>query len=307
MRQTFRLQNTLAQTASVEGFGFWTGEDVHLKFHPASANTGIVFVRDDLPGSPRIPALIEYREEKPRQTSLVNGTARVDMIEHLLAAVKALKIDNCEIHLDRPEIPGFDGSSNTFFQVLLNAGITALPAVRKVRLVARAFQVVHEQQRITVSPSWQGANSYKYSLIPGSGYSIDEQEYSFDFSTESFCNEIAPCRTFLSKQEADALLEQGLCHRVTPKDVIVLGEDGPIDNAFRFENECARHKILDMVGDFSLCDCDWVGVFESQRGGHSTNAECMRQLIENTILLDETFISRRSNLMKQKEELLKAA
>ncbi|MDR0869258.1 MAG: UDP-3-O-acyl-N-acetylglucosamine deacetylase [Planctomycetaceae bacterium] len=307
MRQTFRLQNTLAGSAVIEGFGFWTGEDVRLEFRPAQADSGVVFVRSDLPGNPRIPALIEYRGEKPRQTSLVNGAARVDMIEHLLAAVKALKIDNCEIWTDRPEMPGFDGSSRPFIQVLAQIGTAMQPAVRHIRLVTQAFQVDNGQQRITVSPSKTGRNLYRYSLIPGSGYSIEPQEYTFDLTPEGFSSGIAACRTFLSKGEADYLLEKGLCQRVTPKDVIVLGEHGPIENEFRFNDECARHKILDMVGDFSLCNCDWVGEFSSSRGGHSINAECVRQLLDKTMLLDETFLSRRSNLMLQREEMLKAA
>ncbi|MDR2439014.1 MAG: UDP-3-O-acyl-N-acetylglucosamine deacetylase [Planctomycetaceae bacterium] len=295
-KEKFRFQNTIAQRVIVRGFGFWTGEDVCLEIRPAEPDTGIIFVRSDLIGTPCIPALVEYREEKPRQTSLANGKARVDMVEHLLAALKALQIDNCEIWTDRPEMPGFDGSSQPFILVLKQAGIQTQPTIRKIRIVTRSFRVGNESQRINVMPNRYGLNSYQYTLVPGEGYTIEPQDYQFDLGTQSFCDEIMSCRTFLSKREADYLLDKGLCLRVTPKDVLVLTEHGPLDNTFRFSNECARHKILDMVGDFSLVNCDWVGTFESWRGGHSLNAECVKQLLENTILLDESFLAKRTDL-----------
>ncbi len=307
LKQTFRLQQTLAQSVFVNGFGFWTGEDINVEFRPAAPNSGIVFVRTDLYDHPRVPALVEYREEKPRQTSLVNGNARVDMVEHLLAAVKALRIDNCEIHVDRPEMPGFDGSSLPFFLELEAAKIVALPAIRPVRLVTRAFRVGTADHWINILPSRSGKNSFRYSLVVDADYPLDNQDYEFELSPESFRDEIMACRTFITKKEAEYLLAHGLCQRVSPTDVIVLDTDGPMDNAFRYDNECARHKILDMVGDFSLADCDWVGSFESYRGGHSLNAEGVRQLLENTLLFDESYLPENSDLMQVKDELLNRA
>jgi UDP-3-O-acyl-N-acetylglucosamine deacetylase len=194
-------------------------------------------------------------------------------------------------------MPGFDGSSRPFIRALQQADTVTQSAVRKVRLVTHAFSVTNGLQRINVMPNRTGINSFQYILVPGEGYPIAKQEYQFDLSPQSFCNEIMASRTFLSKQEADYLLEQGLCKRVTPKDVLVLTEQGPLDNSFRFSDECARHKVLDMVGDFSLTDCDWVGTFESWRGGHSLNAECVKQLMDNTLLLDESFISKRQEIV----------
>ena len=291
LRQTFRFQRTIAESVAVRGFGFWTGEDVNVEFRPAPPNSGVVFVRVDLPEHPRIPALVEYRDEKPRQTSLVNGNARVDMVEHLLAAVRAHHIDNCEIHVNRPEMPGFDGSSYIFFRALETVHAVEQPNIRPIRLVTRSFRVGTSEHWISVLPSRNGKNMYHYSLVADTGYPLEDQGYAFDFSTDSFREEIMSTRTFISKPEADYLLDQGLCKRVTARDVIVLDAGGPIDNSFRFQNECARHKILDMVGDFSLTPCDWIGTFESYRGSHALNAECVRQLLENSLLFDESFFS----------------
>ncbi len=307
IRQTFRFQNTIARPVSIGGFGFWTGEDITVEFRPAEPDTGLVFVRSDLPWAPPIPAKVEFREEKPRQTSLVLGEARVDMVEHLLAALRGLQIDNCEIVVDRPEMPGLDGSSEPFVNVLAQAGFAVQPAIRKIRLVTHSLNLGNEEQFIRVLPARNGLNSYRYTLVPCEGYPIAQQDFAFELSTQAFQREIMACRTFLAKYEADYLREMGLCGRVSQRDVLVLTEDGPLDNTFRFSDECARHKVLDMIGDFALVDCDWIGTFESYRGGHSLNAECVRHLLEHTILLDESYLARHSEQAHYKKELLERA
>jgi len=284
--KSIRNQNTIAQSVSLTGFGFWTGNDVTLQFRPAPPNSGIVFVRSDLFGQPRIPALVCNREEKPRQTSLVCNGARVDMVEHVLAALYGLRIDNCEIWTDQPEMPGLDGSSQGFVNVLNEADIIAQPAKRPVRIVTRAFHVGNKQSYMIVTTNRRGTCEFQFTLIPEATYPIQTQRCQVELSPENFCEGLAPTRTFIAKHEADALLAQGLCKRVTPQDVLVLTESGPLENRFRYENECARHKTLDMVGDFALLGCDLVGTFESFRGNHSLNAECVRQLLEKTMLFD---------------------
>ena len=289
--KSFRNQNTIAQSVSLAGFGFWTGKDVTIQFRPAPPNSGLVFIRSDLFGQPRIPALVENREEKPRQMSLVCRGAGVDMIEHVLAALNGLRIDNCEIWTDQPEMPGFDGSSQVFVSALNEAGVVAQNVKRSIRVVTRAFRVGNDQAYIVVTTNRNGVCRLQYALIPEKEYPLHAQRYQFELSMDHFCNDLARTRTFIAKHEANSLLENGLCQRVTPKDVLVLTKKGPIGNNFLYENECARHKTLDMVGDFALLGCDLVGTFESFRGGHSLNAECVRQLLEKTMLLDAESIA----------------
>ena len=284
--KSFRDQNTIAQSTSLTGFGFWTGNDVTIQFRPAPPNSGIVFVRSDLFGQPRVPALVDYREEKPRQTSLVCNGTRVDMVEHVLAALSGLQIDNCEIWTDQPEMPGFDGSSQVFLTALNDAGIVAQPAKRPVRVVTRAFRIGDDHSYIIVTTNRRGTCEFQYTLIPETNYPLPMQQCRFEFSPEHFRDELSQTRTFIAQHEADTLLAQGLCQRVTPQNVLVLTETGPLENNFRYDNECARHKTLDMVGDFALLGYDLVGTVESVRGGHSLNAECVRQLLEKTMLLD---------------------
>ena len=132
---TARKQRTLAQTAVVEGFGYWSGRDVRLEFRPAEAGEGIVFVRSDLAGCPRIPADTAHRVEVPRRTTLQCGEARVDMVEHVMAALKGLQIDNCEVWADEAEMPGCDGSSQPFVRALAEAGIAGQKADRPRRII----------------------------------------------------------------------------------------------------------------------------------------------------------------------------
>ena len=289
--KSFRNQNTLAKSVPLMGFGFWTGEDVSIQFRPAPPNSGIIFVRSDLFGHPRIPALVNYREEKPRQTSLVCRGARVDMVEHVLAALYGLQIDNCEIWTNQPEMPGFDGSSQVFVAALEDAGIITQLAKRPVRVVTRAFHIGNKQAYMVITTNRQGACDFQYTLIPETHYPIQTQRCHLEIVPENFREGLAKTRTFIAKYEADALLAQGLCQRVTPRDVLVLTDKGPLENNFLYENECARHKMLDMVGDFALLGCDLVGTFESFRGGHNLNAECVRQILDKTMLLDPETVS----------------
>ena len=289
--KSFRNQNTIAKSVSLTGFGFWTGKYVTIQFRPAPPNSGIVFVRSDLPGHPCIPALVCHREEKPRQTSLAHREARVDMIEHVLAALHGLRIDNCEIWTNQPEMPGFDGSSQMFVAALDKAEIVTQPVKRPVRVVTRAFHIGNKQSYMVITTNRYGVCEFQYTLIPETDYPIQTQRCRAEITPDVFREKLARTRTFIAKHEADALLAQGLCQRVTPQNVLVLTHEGPLENQFLYENECARHKTLDMVGDFALLGCDIVGTFESFRGGHSLNAECVRQLLKNTMILNTGTVS----------------
>src|SRR5437764_11915687 len=118
-----RKQRTIGREASVQGFGFWSGRDVQLVFRPAAADSGVVFVRSDLDSQPRIKAVVAQRIETPRRTTLRSGGASVEMVEHVMAALAGLQIDNCEVWVDEAEMPGCDGSSLPFVTALENAGI----------------------------------------------------------------------------------------------------------------------------------------------------------------------------------------
>lgn len=281
-------QRTIAGPATVAGFGYWSGRDVRLEFRPAPADSGIVFVRADLPGCPRVPASIDHRCETPRRTSLQRGSARVEMVEHVLAALAGLGIDNCEVWSDQPEMPGGDGSALPFVQVLEEAGIVELEAPRAGRVVQQTVRLGTPDSWIEARPVRSFGTHLRYELDYGPQSPIVRQTHEAWLSPDVFRRELAPCRTFVLREEAEWLLRQGFGTRARPRDLLVFGPHGPIENSLRFPNECARHKVLDMVGDLALAQAQWIGEFRAYRSGHRLNAELVRRLISETPLVRAT-------------------
>ena len=273
-----RNQHTIAATASVEGFGYWSGYDVRVEFRPAEENAGIVFVRSDLDGCPRIVASVSSRQESPLRTTLRCGGAGVDMIEHIMAALVGLQVDNCEVWVDQAEMPGCDGSSLPFVEALLGAGIVEQSAERACLVVRQSIRLGNDESWIEVTPHATGTARFGYDLDYGDG-PIGRQSLEVDLTPEMFVSELAPSRTFVREEEAEALRSQGLGRRATYRDLLVFGPDGPLENQLRFSDECVRHKILDMVGDIALAQCDVIGRFRAYRSGHRLNAALLSELL----------------------------
>jgi UDP-3-O-[3-hydroxymyristoyl] N-acetylglucosamine deacetylase len=279
--QTPRKQRTIGEPAALEGFGYWSGKDVRVEFRPAPEHSGIVFVRGDLIRRVRIPVSVAHRIEVPRRTTLVAGGAQVEMVEHLLAALYGLQIDNCEVWIDQPELPGCDGSSQPFVECLDRAGTVVQNAWRNQLFVGRTIRVGNNDSWIEARPATPGSGlSARYRLDYGLGNGIGRQTYQVHVMPETFRAELAPCRTFMLKSEADWLLAQGLGGRATLRDLLVFDDHGPIDNELRFADECVRHKVLDMVGDLALSGCDLIGNFVAHRSGHKLNAELVHVLLQ---------------------------
>jgi UDP-3-O-acyl N-acetylglucosamine deacetylase len=276
---TTRQQRTLAQPVAVEGFGYWTGRDVKVEFRPAPAGTGIVFVRTDLPKAPRIPALAANRIEVPRRTTLACNKARVEMVEHIMAALSGLQIDNCEVAVNEPEMPGCDGSSQPFVVALDQAGGVEQNAVREQLVVREVTRLGDDNHWIEARPATGLGLSIRYRLDYGAGNAIGRQTLAINITPQTFRKELAPCRTFLLKEEADWLVAQGLGSRASLADLLIFGEHGPIENTLRFSDECVRHKVLDVVGDLALSGCDLVGQIVAHKSGHRLNAELVRMLL----------------------------
>lgn len=260
--------------------GYWSGRDVRIEFRPAPADTGIVFVRSDLDGCPRIPATVDHRFETPRRTTLRHGEASVEMVEHIMAALSGLRIDNCELWVDQPEMPGCDGSSLPFVEALRPAGTVEQNAPRRQLVVRRTIRVGDAKSWIEAQPCASGKLVLRYELDYGSGSSIGRQSLEISLSPRHFHLNLAPSRTFLLESEAEAIKSQGLGSRATCKDLLVFGPTGPIDNQLRFPDECVRHKMIDMMGDLALAGCDLVGRFVAYRSGHRLNAELVQAVIE---------------------------
>lgn len=280
----FRKQTTVEKPAQVSGFGFWSGRDVTIEFRPAAANTGIVFVRADLPDQPRIAAVIHHRALGPRRTTLVQNGCAIELVEHVMAALYGMQIDNCEVWVNRQEIPGCDGSSQPFVQALQNAGCKKLDAPRSVRVVESTFRVGDESAWILAEPIETHDFELTYNLDYPNNQALGEQTFNATITRETFIEQVAPARTFVLDSEAKHLRSQGLGRRVQYADMLVFDDRGPIGNTLRFPDECARHKLLDMVGDFALVEADIVGKFTAYRSGHLLNGNMAFALLQHSQL-----------------------
>lgn len=277
---TARPQHTIAGRTSVTGFGYWSGADVRIEFRPAPVDAGITFVRADVGPQARVAAHVSHRSEAPRRTNLRRGRADVQMVEHVLAALAGLEIDNCEVWTDQPEMPGCDGSSGPFVDALFRAGVVQQNAEAHYLRIADSIRVAEGNAWIEARPSQAGELHIEYQLdYPQHGV-IGRQVARIATTPERFRRELAPCRTFVLESEAEEMVRQGLGLRVTTRDLLVFNQSGPIDNRLRFPNECARHKALDVLGDLALVGCRVVGEVVAHRSGHRLHAELTRQLVE---------------------------
>jgi UDP-3-O-[3-hydroxymyristoyl] N-acetylglucosamine deacetylase/3-hydroxyacyl-[acyl-carrier-protein] dehydratase len=202
------------------------------------------------------------------------------MVEHVLAALSGLQIDNCTVEIDAPETPGCDGSSGAFIDALLNAGIEEQPAIRQSFVVDRPYFVQQGDAMLAIHPPMNSGLFISYNLDYGSDSPIGRQSYFAHISPDTFARELAHSRTFLLKAEADMLRSQGIGSRTSPRDLLIFDQNGPIDNSLRFPEEPARHKILDIVGDLSIFGCDLCGHVVAYKSGHRLNVELVRQLTE---------------------------
>jgi UDP-3-O-[3-hydroxymyristoyl] N-acetylglucosamine deacetylase len=263
----------------VAGFGYWSGRDVQVEFRPAPPNTGLVFVRSDMGNPRRIAADVRQRIEVPRRTTLAGDGTQVEMVEHALAALYGQAIDNCEIWVNSSELPGLDGSCQQLVEALTAAETMEQPALRRRLIVSDVTRVGDDETWVEARPAKSGGLTIKYRLDYGSNNPIGRQTIELKVTPKSFREELASARTFLLAEEAEWLRQRGLGARVTNQDLLVFGPEGPIDNELRTENECVRHKALDLVGDLALAGCDLVGHFIAHKSGHRLNAELVKVLL----------------------------
>jgi len=274
-----RPQRTLAKEVELSGTGLHTGLPVRVKLLPADAGAGVVFRRVDLPGRPEVPARIDFADARPRCTFLKHGTAEVSTIEHLLAGLAALQVDNAVAEMSGAEVPGMDGSSRAFVEALRAAGTQDLKATCEGFRPEEPVEVHEGEWALVAFPRDEGLR-VTYTL----GYDrprVVQQSFTLDVTPESFAAEIAPARTFVTSDEVEKLRASGLGQGATAENTLVIGESAEEDGrALRFPDEYVRHKILDLVGDLALLGRPLHAHVVAHRTGHAAN----RALVERMAL-----------------------
>jgi UDP-3-O-[3-hydroxymyristoyl] N-acetylglucosamine deacetylase/3-hydroxyacyl-[acyl-carrier-protein] dehydratase len=273
-------QQTIQREAQLSGRGLFTGGPVKVRFKPAGPDTGITFVRSDQPEPIAVRASILNLTKRARRTSLRNGTVAIETVEHCLAAARGLGIDNLVIELDNDELPSGDGSCQPFIETLRQAGLTEQNVERRYLDVLETVRVAEGDAELVAWPGPKGELDVIYELDYGRGSPLGRQTYRFTFREDAFEREIAPARTFVTEVEARALQAQGLGAHLTYRDILVIGSSGPIQNEYRFPDECARHKILDLVGDLMLAGGSVCGRIYANKSGHQLNHDLVRKLLE---------------------------
>ncbi len=261
------------------------GQEVHLKIKPATPDSGLVFVRTDLPDEPNIPATVDFLGKSHRRTSLRNGRSEVHTTEHFFAALMGLNIDNLDVEINGPELPGLDGSSAPYLNAILEAGVVEQKATRKQFDLSSPLIVEGENCSLGAFPAVDGGFHLSYTLDYGDN-AVGSQFFEFDLEEETFTREIAPARTFCFKEEADELRSNGLGKGASYENTLVIENGRVVENELRFKDEFVRHKLLDLVGDLFLINADVSARIMALKTGHDTNLELVRQIVDEIQILE---------------------
>ena len=271
-------QRTIKKSIELSGVGLHTGARVNLKFKPAPTNTGINFIRVDVKDSPMVKADINNiisQDKSPRRTSIGINGVEIHTIEHLMAALWALGIDNIIIEIDGPELPGLDGSATGFIDILRKVGIENQGVAKRIYQVRSPLWSEQDGAMIMVLPDEQFRVSYTLNYEHPL---LKAQYISFTVDENTFAKEIATARTFCLEKEVNELRKKGLGKGANYDNTVVVGEAGVIDNKLRFEDEFARHKILDLLGDLYLLGYSIRGHIIAMRSGHPLNVQLVEKI-----------------------------
>lgn len=274
------LQKTINGEARVAGRGLFGGKEAKVVFRPAPADTGVVFVRTDVPEAVRIPAVAPNLAERSRRTSIKKGPVSVETVEHCLAAINALEIDNVVVEVNGSELPAPDCSSIEYVKALKRAGVVEQQVSRKEFVITEPISITAGDASIYALPYADDGLNITYDLDYGGHTGIDRQILSYRLTPESFEKNLAPARTFLLEVEAKQFQARGMGTHVGPRDLLVINSDGPIKNSYRFPNECVRHKVVDLIGDLALVGRAVKGRIVAYKSGHTLNQRLVRKLYE---------------------------
>ncbi|MHC4208166.1 MAG: UDP-3-O-acyl-N-acetylglucosamine deacetylase [Planctomycetota bacterium] len=276
-----RRQHTLAGPVTLSGKGLLLGEDATMTIHPAPPDHGIVFERTDVSPPVQIPALVGNIARRARRTTLALSSTSIETIEHCMSALAGLCIDNVLIKVDGPELPCGDGSAAPYADPIVEVGLIEQDALRRVFRITEPILVEEGDAMIAALPSQEDELRVIYDLDYGSNsHRIKRQVQTYASSNGDYQNDLARARTYSLKEEAQALWDRGMCRHLTPQDVLVIGDDGPIDNEYRYDDEPVRHKIVDLLGDLYLVGCEVHGRLLAYKSGHELNRQLSVRILQ---------------------------
>lgn len=273
------FQKTIRKTVEVEGVGIHSGEKTVLRFKPAPANTGVYFIRADLPNKPFLKVSAKNVQAVSYQTSIGGPDFSVSTIEHCVSALSALRIDNIYIELDGPEIPICDGSAQYFMKALLSAELIELDEPRKYCYVTEPISYVEGEKSAYVLPYHGLRLTLK---IDFSHPAIGEQALDMEVNEQTFVRDIASARTFGFLKDVEAMKSAGLAKGGSLDNCIVLDETKVVNpEGLRFKDEFVRHKALDALGDLVTLEMPLMGHVVLNRAGHDIMNKLIKKIVSS--------------------------
>jgi UDP-3-O-[3-hydroxymyristoyl] N-acetylglucosamine deacetylase len=272
-------QRTIKDETSCTGIGLHSGHPVNLTIKPAPADTGITFIRKDLPSRPEIKAAFENVVDTTLSTTLGSNGFRVSTVEHLMAAFFGLGIDNVRVEVDGPEVPIMDVSAAPIIFLLRSTGIREQKSPKRFIVIKRPFEIREGGRSVRINPSKELKISY---AIGFNHPLLRDQSFELRFSGKDFVKEISRARTFGFLRDIQTLRENGLAlggsldNAIVIDDFRILNEDG-----LRYKDEFVRHKILDFLGDLAILGCPVIGHFVVKKSGHALNHQLLKKLIHS--------------------------
>ena len=270
-------QKTTRREVALSGRGLHTGHPVNLRILPSFPGSGIVFARVDQEGH-EIPARRAFLETSRLSTTLSRNGIRVGTVEHLLAALSGLGIDNARVEIDGPEVPAGDGSASPFVALLREAEVLRQRADRRFLSILKPIVVAEGEKKIAVFP----ANDFRVTYaIDFPGTPIGYQEREVRLTAQNFSEEIAPARTFCLYRDVEGMRRQGLALGGSLENAVVVGDDRIVSGPLRFPDEFVRHKILDLLGDLTLLGHPLRGHVVVFKGGHRLHGALVDRILRS--------------------------
>jgi len=270
-----RAQRTIKKEVSFEGIGLHTGRYARVTLKPAARDNGITFTRSDK--NTVIQAHVGSVIDTAFATTIGQDGAKIRTVEHIMAALAGLGIDNIFVDVDGPEIPILDGSSTELISIILKAGIAKQGKKRPYLRIKRPVIFDDGNSKVAALP-YEGRR-ITYSIF-FNHYGFGEQRLSIEINEETFAKEIAPARTFGFLKDIEYLRTNGLAKGGSLENAIILGENGVLNSSgLRFKDEFVRHKVLDSIGDLAILGFPIYGHIIANKSGHSTNIKFLKKLL----------------------------
>lgn len=273
------MQQTIKDIISFSGIGLHTGYDINVRITPAGEDTGITFIRRDIPGSPMIKAVAANVVATNYATSIGLKGVSISTIEHLMSAFYGLGVDNAIVELDGPEVPVMDGSASHFIEMIEAVGLQRQLRPKKYIIIKKPIKVADGDKYVLLMPAEESEFTIDYSIDFSHPF-LNKQSFSKLFSRDVFKREVGNARTFGFLRDVETLRANGLAKGGSLENAIVISDTEILnEGGLRYPDEFVRHKVLDMMGDISLIGAPVIGHLIAHRSGHALNYKLVQEIL----------------------------